>query len=99
LVATERLPLWAHPELLKDTMLHLLVSAPGHILSARLDASSGLEAADQCALRWAKNARFQPLPQALPGTFPVLTPITAGQVVFRWGATHLPATNLPPGKS
>jgi hypothetical protein len=99
LVAADPLPVWAHPEVLKDTVLQVVVSAAGGIVSARLDAGSGLEAADQCALRWTKNARFQPLPEATLGVFPVWAPFTSGQVVFHWGATNLPATNQPPAKS
>lgn len=84
--APAQLPWQPAQDNLTNTVVQILVDARGQVISAILaPPGSGSNAADQSALRIARNARFNPIDDA--------TKLTVGKLIFEW---HMrPATNAP----
>jgi len=85
-------PSWAHPNVLSNTVVQMLVDAEGHTVSTTLLMASGLPDADQLALTNAAGARFNPLrrPQGGPD---VAGRLMWGKLVFQWHVVPPQATN------
>ena len=84
-------------DILKDSVVRLLVGADGAPRSITLISTSGSAEADQCALDQARGARFQPLATAAASLAPdALGNLSRGQMVFLWHTIPLPATNATP---
>ena len=81
LLSTPELPAWEFNDVLLPTAVQLVVDETGAVQNATPLSRSGLEAADQRALKVAWGLRF-----AAAGD-PNLTRLTWGTVVFQWHAT------------
>jgi hypothetical protein len=90
-----RLPSWSYPDLLTNSVVQVVVDAPGNPVSAvLLPPGSGLKDADLFALDFARSARFGPEPAAAAGNHSA--GLTFGILVFHWQTLAMPATNSPP---
>ncbi|WCJ60782.1 energy transducer TonB [Fontisphaera persica] len=78
-------PTLAHKEVLKPTILELMVDERGHVFSALVLGESGLPAADELAVQLARQLDFQPA--ASPG-------LVSGRLVVVWQVQA--ATNTVP---
>lgn len=88
---------WPHGDILTNTIINLVVTADGQVLSADLVSGSGLFAADQDALKQANAARFNSIASSGPGRAKnPLNELTWGSLVFEWRTLPLPMTNAPP---
>jgi len=91
------LPSWHANDVLRPTMVRVVVDANGQVHSATLLSQSGSEQADKFALDIAKSAEWEPLPESRRqplGSAP--TGLTSGTMIFYWHTTPGPATNTPP---
>ena len=90
LASQPALPVWSHGDVLRASVLQILVQSDGEIFSATLLTGSGLKAADEGALKLAGTIRFQPLKPA-----GVATPVgfSTGTLIFNW---HTVAPAAPP---
>jgi TonB family protein len=68
-------------DVISPSTVQLLVGADGNVISTALLESSGLESADQAALKLANAAQFAPAPQPM-----------FGEMIFTW---HTAVTNNP----
>jgi len=75
-------PAWPGEELLKDTVVQLVIDDSGNALSAVLRESSGSKGADEFALKQASMARFEPI-RNRPSTSTEF-PCTFENLLFRW---------------
>lgn len=84
-------------DLLTNTVVQVVVNAAGRVQSvAQLcPPGSGSKAADQWALKFAREARFTPLPDAGISAEKSANRITTGLLVFKWHTVPLSATNTP----
>jgi TonB family protein len=82
-------PTIEHTDILKDSVVQLVVDADGRPLSVTLLASSGLTAADTNALALARGARFEPLYGSGPERRSELLALTWGQMIFEWAVSPL----------
>ena len=92
LASQPALPVWSHGDVLRASVLQILVQPDGEIFSATLLSGSGLKAADDGALKLAGTIRFQPLKPAgasSPAGF------STGTLIFNWH-TVVPAAAPPP---
>jgi hypothetical protein len=97
LVTPLDLPSQTNRDILRDSVVRLLVGADGVPRSLTLLSGSGSAEADQYALDQARGARFQPLASATTRLAPdALGNLSRGQMVFLWRTVFLPATNAPP---
>jgi hypothetical protein len=88
------LPSWLRPEVLTNSTVEVMVNRAGDNVSARLLLpGSGLKAADDFALQWARRARYRPAEDA-PGA--ALAALTAGKLIFHWCIEPPVGTNAPP---
>lgn len=86
--APAALPAWPAADLLTNSVVQVWVDADGQILSpALLLPGSGSKEADQLAMKFARTARFAPL----PGHRAQLTP---GTLIFEWH-TVAPTNSIP----
>jgi hypothetical protein len=91
-----RLTVWAHNELLTNSVVQIVIdhegrpAAPGTLL-----VSSGLAKADQDAVDRVRTIRFN----ALKGEMAVKQGLMWGTLVFRWASVPLPQTNSPGASS
>jgi hypothetical protein len=83
---TAELPSWAHPDLLTNTVLRVVIDQHGQTLATTLLGQSGQSQADDFAVRMIRAARFQPKIGKKPKQ-----PFASGNVIFRWHT--VPATN------
>ena len=89
LLAAPALTSWAHSELLSNSVVRVTVSGDGSAFSAVLLTESGFPAADQYALGFARELRFQPLARArAPGGNPEA--LAWGRLIFLWHTLPLP---------
>jgi TonB family protein len=95
LLTLTALPPVANSELLENSVVRIVVDAPGWVRSQALLATSGSRHADQLALDMARSLRFQPLPAGDSAGTTSVPAITRGELVFQWHT--LPATNAAPG--
>jgi TonB family protein len=87
---------WPHGDILTNTIINLVVTAEGEVLSADLVSGSGLSAADQDALKQAQAARFNSIALSGPGRVEKpLDDLMWGNLVFEWRTLPLPMTNAP----
>jgi hypothetical protein len=93
LLAPLALKAWAHTDILSNSVVQALVDAQGRVLAATLLHGSGLNEADQHALRQATGARFDPLPHAPSGKAP--SDLARGRLIFQWHTVPPSATNAP----
>lgn len=96
LLAQLDLPSWRADDILRPTMVRVVVDASGQVHSATLLAQSGSEQADKFALEIARSAEWEPLPEARSqplGAAP--TGLTSGTMIFWWHTTAGTATNAP----
>ena len=82
------LPSWRHADLLTNTVVRTVVNRSGQAVATVLIAGSGLPAADQYALRQAKETRLKPR-----ATQQGRAEYVSGNLVFRWHTQ--PLTNAP----
>jgi hypothetical protein len=89
------LPSWAHPDILTNTVVQVVVDAHGNVISAvPLRPGSGLPKADQYACDFAKSARFNSIAPEGPDRSEAPQPrLTVGTMIFQWHT--VPATNSP----
>ena len=81
---------WKHPDLLKPSIVQVMVNADGVVFTGTLIGRSGLARADEFALDVAlQKIRFQRLTNAPPGAA-----ITAGNLLFHWHVNPNSITNL-----
>jgi TonB family protein len=81
-------------ELLKPTIVQVVVDAEGQPISAVLLQRSGSPDADQTALEQARAARFATISESGPGrTTSPLAGLTWGEMVFAWHTLPLPPIN------
>jgi hypothetical protein len=77
------LPVWAHTNVLTNTVVQVLADARGNVFSWTLmGPGSGLAAADEEAIKFARTARFESLDRA--GLNQPQTEFTLGTLVFQW---------------
>jgi hypothetical protein len=77
------LPVWAHTNVLTNTVVQVLADARGNVFSWTLmGVGSGLAAADEEAIRLARAARFEPLNSG--GQSQSSTDFTLGTMIFQW---------------
>jgi hypothetical protein len=85
----------AHPDILTNSVVQILVDARGHVVSPPLllPPGSGLTEADQTAVRLARRARFEPLNVPRHGATNLAENLTLGTMIFEWftAATNAPA--------
>ena len=79
------LPDWPHSELLTNTVVRVLASPLGHVISSALMDSCGLKEADQFALSLAANLRFKPEKKKDQS-------LSRGLLVFEWRTMEQPTT-------
>lgn len=90
-----RLPAKTNPDVLNNTEVQVFVDALGNVFSAVVVAGSGNADVDALALtNFAKNARFEPVKMAAPGTVLPNT-VTFGKLIFEWQTAPPPSTNSP----
>jgi hypothetical protein len=103
------LPVWPHPDLIADSIVQVVVSAGGRVMSASLVEREGqpsgapstpqasrLPAADDAALNIARTRRFAPL--AIPRPTPAWAEsdiLQWGRLVFQWQTVAPAPTNAP----
>ncbi len=88
------LPSWVADDVLRPTMVRVVVDAEGRTHSATLLAQSGLEQADKFALHMAQAAEWEPLkngPHQSPGLAP--TKLAVGTLNFYWHTLPRSPTN------
>jgi hypothetical protein len=89
------LPPQTNSDVLKNTEVQVLVDALGNVFSTVVVAGSGNADVDALALtNFAKNARFEPIKAAAPGTVLPNT-VTFGKLIFEWQTVPAPPTNSP----
>jgi TonB family protein len=81
LLNAPELPGWEFNDVLLPTVVQVVVDETGAVLNATLLSRSGLETADQRALRVARNLRFA------AATDPSAPGLTWGTAVFQWHST------------
>jgi TonB family protein len=86
------LPELPHEDVLRPSIVEVLVLPDGEIFSATIRSGSGLKAADDRALELANTARFQPLK---PGGTTTTPEFTTGTLIFNWH-TKAPAARPTP---
>ncbi len=86
------LPELTSEDVLRASIVEVLVKLDGEIFSATIRSGSGLKAADDRALELANSARFQPLK---PGGTTTTPEFTTGTLVFNWH-TKAPAARPSP---
>jgi hypothetical protein len=92
LLAAPPLLSWEHSELLSNSVVRVTVDGAGSSFSAVLLTESGFPAADQYALGFARELRFQPLARDQgPGDNPGA--LTWGRLIFQWHTLPLPPAN------
>lgn len=92
LASQPALPVWTHGDVLRASVLQILVQPDGGIFSATLLSGSGLKAADEGALQLASTIRFQPLK---PARAAMAAGFLSGTLIFHWH-TVAPAASPPP---
>lgn len=93
LLANPAIPLWPLAGTLRPTQVSIAVDASGEVFSAVVEKSSGDDAADEEALRTARQLRFAPSPLRTPKS-PIGADLTWGTVVLHWKTTP-PAITQP----
>lgn len=87
------LPAWPHYEVISNTVVQVAVDEAGQPFTVTLRVRCGLSAADEYALRFAENLRFEPMPRTGgPGG---RNELTWGDLVFVWRTRAAVATNPP----
>ena len=89
LLTMPELRAWESTELVSNSMVQVLVDAPGRVISAvRLSPAGGLKQpeADARALELARAAQFAPATNEA---------LTVGTLLFEWQTLPVPATNAP----
>jgi hypothetical protein len=90
-----RLPTQTNSDVLNNTIVQVFVDALGNVFSAIVVAGSGNADVDAAALtNFARNARFEPIKAAAPGTRLPNT-VTFGKLIFEWQTVPAPPTNSP----
>jgi TonB family protein len=89
------LPSLPDNDVLMPSHVQVMVDATGHVASAALITSSGLDDADDLALEFARALRFAPLPEGIGITSNPASRLTFGQLIFDWHTIPLSATNAP----
>ena len=93
LLTSFRLPARTNPDVLNNTEVQVFVDALGKVFSAVVVAGSGNADVDMLALtNFAKNARFEPIKAAAPGTVLPNT-VTFGKLIFEWQTVPPAPTN------
>ena len=80
---------WESSELVSNSVVQVLVDAPGRIISAVLLTPGGgatQRKADAQALELARVAQFEPVAAAA---------LSVGTIIFEWQTLPVPATNAP----
>ena len=81
---------WIHKELLKPTVVQVMVDADGEVFTGSLIGRSGYDIADKMALKIAlQTVRFQRLTNAPPDA-----PLTTGDLIYHWHWNLNSVTNL-----
>lgn len=78
-------PVMVHKDLLRPSLVELLVDERGHVFAATLVGESGLASADETALNLARQLNFRPVPE--PG-------LKVGRLTVEWYVQ--PSTNSVP---
>jgi hypothetical protein len=96
LVTPLDLPSQTNRDILRDSVVRLLVGADGVPRSVALLSGSGSAGADQLALDQARGARFEPLDRnpVSPAPDPQVG-LAQGRMIFLWHSVPLSATNAP----
>lgn len=81
LVSEIQLPSIAHSEILSNSVVRVAVNESGTTLSAVLISSSGSKLADDEAMKFAREAKFEPVTGAAGGGAGKLS---FGQMIFEW---------------
>jgi hypothetical protein len=90
-----QLPCQTNVQILKESVVRLLVGADGLPRSTTLISSCGLAEADLLALQEAQAARFEALPASpLALASAEVGNLTRGQMIFSWYTIPLQATNV-----
>jgi hypothetical protein len=84
------------PDVLPNTVVEVLVDALGNTFSPVVaNANSSLNStANSTALNFARNARFEPIEKAAPGT-ELPDKLTFGKLIFEWQTVPAPPTKSP----
>ena len=81
---------WNHKELLKPTVVQVMVDADGVVFTGSLISRSGHDIADKVALEIAlQSVRFKRLTNA-----PHDAPLTTGDLIYHWHGNLNAVTNL-----
>lgn len=80
------------PDVLPDTVVQVTVDALGNTFSVTKSSKDSIGDAD--ALNFARNARFEPIKGAAPGT-DLPNTLTFGKLIFEWQTVPAPPTNSP----
>jgi hypothetical protein len=97
LLSPPTLPAWPGTDLLTNSVVQLLVDAPGNVVSAvLLPPGSGLRESDRLALELARAARFEPETAGPAQPQDPSAGLTMGTMVFQWQTLPVPSTNVPP---
>ena len=81
---------WIHKELLKPTVVQVMVGSDGEVFTGSLIGRSGYDIADKMALKIAlQTVRFQRLTNAPPDV-----PFTTGNLIYHWHGNLNSVTNL-----
>jgi hypothetical protein len=87
------LPSWPRAEVLTNSTVEVMINRAGDTVSARLLLpGSGLKAADDFALQWARRARYR---SAGDDRDAGLAALTGGKLIFHWCIEPPGATNTP----
>ncbi len=87
LTVSPNLPSWPFPDLLTNTVVGVMVNAEGLPRSETLLVRSGLVAADEYALKTARELRFEPLAAAQSSRTVPDSVMTRGELIFQWRGT------------
>lgn len=84
------------PDVLPNTEVEVLVDALGNTFSPVIANANSSQntTANATALNFARNARFEPIKKAAPGT-EVPDTMTFGKLIFEWQTVPAPPTNSP----
>jgi TonB family protein len=93
LIPAQPLPLNESNNVLTNTVINVSVDSAGDVFSVALYLSSGSTRADQSALTFAKQARFETAHQSGDRSSGASSPVMFGQFVFQWFPVPTMTTN------
>lgn len=88
-------PSIVHTNLVASTAVEVSVRASGIPFSAIVTSGCGFKPADRLGLELARGVRFEPVPDARPGSNPGAEALTWGRIIIQWHVTEPGRTNDP----